>query len=85
MESLSGNGLGNFLDDLKAGAASVITTAAAPIVTQAVKEAQPTLQQSTTTGIKQWISEHSGMLIIGLLALVAIIVGIVVIARGRNK
>ena len=84
MESLVGSGLGNFLDDLKAGASAVISSAAAPLVTQAVKEAQPSLQESTQTGVKQWLSEHSGMIVVGVLALVAIVVGIVVIARRKK-
>ncbi len=77
-------GVGDWLDDLKAGASAVVESAATPLVAQAVKQATPSLNASAQSGVKQWLSENSGMLIIGVLALVAIVVGIVVISRRKK-
>jgi len=78
------SGLGqNWWDTFKGAVEGGVQSALTPVVTKAVQQASPSIQQSTKTGVKEWLSEHSGMIIVGVLALVAIIIGIIVIARKK--
>ncbi len=84
---LPSNGIGDvsFWDTLTGAIKGGVEAAATPLVQQAVQQAQPSLQASAQSGAKQWLSENSGMLIVGVLALVAIIVLIIFISRGSGK
>lgn len=74
------------LTDIEGYGSDIVGKALAPVIKSQVEANLPAVQNSIQSGVTDWLKNNEGTLIVGALALTAIIVGIFTIGRsGRSK